>query len=186
MESLTVVNEQDKVLGYSLKEDILRRGLNYRCVQVFIFNGKEELLVCRRPEVKKKFAGQFAASAMGHVRRGEEYEDSAIREMKQELGINVRLRKATKFSVMDGENRVFQEIWFGSVNEEIEPDETEIAESKYFELGNVRQAMAVNPENFAVPFIEAVKAFVKAKEEGLKFERGDDEEDEEQKGLTDF
>lgn len=185
METLTVVDEQDNILGYSTKEDILRRGLNYRCIQVFLFNGKEQLLVCRRPEAKKKFAGQFAASAMGHVRRGEDYEDAAVREMKQELGVNVRLRKAAKFSVMDGQNKVFQEIWFGSVSEEIEPDETEVAESRYYSLVDVRQAMAVNPEKFATPFIEAVKTFVKAKEEGLRFDRDDDEQ-EAQLGLHDF
>ena len=183
METLTVVDQNDQVLGFSTKEDILRRGLNYRCVQVFLFNAKEQLLICRRPAEKKKFAGQFAASAMGHVRRGEDYEQAAQREMKQELGVDVRIRKAAKFSLMDKQNRVFQEIWHGALSEEIEPDETEVAESKYVGLQDLRQAMAVNPENFAPPFIEAVKAFVKAKEEGFQTEK---EKKEEQAGLKDF
>jgi len=182
-EQLTVVDAEDKLIGYSLKEDILRRGLNYRCVQLFFFNAKEELLICRRPDEKKKFAGQFAASAMGHVRKGEEYEDAAVREMKQELGVAVRIRKATKFSVKDGDNTVFQEIWFGALAEEITPDETEIAESRYVGLDDLRQAMAVNPENFAVPFVEALKAFVEQKEKGFKFNR---EDENEQKGLGEF
>ncbi len=182
-EYLTVVDEKNEVQGYSTKADIQRRGLNYRCVQVFLSNAKDELLICRRPEEKKKFAGQFAASAMGHVLRGEDYETAAKREMMQELGVNVRLRKATKFSVQDGDNTVFQEIYHGALAEEIIPDKTEIAESRYVGLQDLRQAIAVNPENFARPFIEAVKAFIKQKEKGFAVEK---EKEEEQAGLKDF
>jgi len=183
-DQLTVVDDEDKLIGYSLKEDILRRGLNYRCVQLFLFNAKEELLICRRPEAKKKFAGQFAASAMGHVRKGEDYEQAALREMKQELGVAVRIRKATKFAVVDGKNKVFQEIWYGALAEEIIPDKTEIAESRYVNLDDLRQAIAVNPENFATPFVEAVKAFTEQKKKGFEIERP--KQGEEQVGLGDF
>ncbi len=183
MELLIAVDDNDQVIGYSPKEDIQRKGFNYRCIQVFLFNAKEELLICRRPEEKKKFAGQFAASAMGHVRKGEDYEQAAIREMKQELGVNARIRKAIKFSVIDGNNKVFQEVWYGALAEDIEPDKTEIAESRYVNLDDLRQAMAVNPENFATPFIEAVKAFVEQKEKGFPQE---EEKKEEQAGLDEF
>lgn len=183
MEQLTVVNEKNEVEGYSTKEDILRRGLNYRCIQVFIFNGKDELLICRRPDSKKKFAGQFAASAMGYVRKEEDYEQAAKREMMQELGVNKILKRTCSFVLEDKESKVFQEIWRGAMTDEIEPDKTEIAEYRYVSLENLEQAMQVNPENFAKPFVEAVKAFMEAKANGFPREK---KQEEEQAGLKDF
>jgi isopentenyldiphosphate isomerase len=160
-ESLTVVDGNDVVLGYSTKEDIKRRGLNYRCVQVFLFNPANELLICKRPDTKKKFADQFA-SVMGHVRRGETYEEAAIREVRQELGINTRLRRVTKFSVVDGASRVFQDIYVGAISDKIHPDKTEISEFKFMNLKELRTDTLTNPVRYAVPFIEALRAYMKA------------------------
>ena len=161
-EFLTVVDGNDVVLGYSTKADIKRRGLNYRCVQVFLFNGDDELLLCKRPEDKKVFAGQFA-SVMGHVRRGETYEEAANREVREELGLNTNLKRITKFSVVDGANRVFQEIHEGGVAGDVKPDKTEISEHKFISLRELRNDMVTVPNKYAVPFMEAVRAFMKAK-----------------------
>lgn len=159
---MTVVDGNDVVLGYSTREDIKRRGLNYRCVQVFLFNGADELLLCKRPDTKRMFASQFGA-VMGHVRRGETYEEAAMREVREELGINTRLRRVTKFSVMDGANRVFQEIYSGSVGTDVKPDKTEISEAKFVSLKDLRTDMVMNAGKYAPPFIEAVRSFMKAK-----------------------
>jgi len=160
-EFLTVVDGNDLVLGYSTREDIQRRGLNYRCVQVFLFNTNTELLLCRRPDNKKKFASQFA-SVMGHVRKGEGYEDAAYREVREELGINTKLRKITKFSVLDGASRVWQELYVGGVAEEIHPDKTEISDFKFSSIQDLRTDIVTNSARYAPPFIEAVRAYIKA------------------------
>jgi isopentenyl-diphosphate delta-isomerase len=161
-EFLTVVDGNDVVLGYSTKEDIKRRGLNYRVVQVFLFNSAEQLMLCRRPDTKKMFAGQFG-SVMGHVRRGDTYEEAAYREVKEEIGVNTKLRRVTKFSVLDGANRVFQEVFSGGVSDKVEPDKTEISEFKFMSLRELRTEIVTVPNKFAVPFMEAVRAYMKAK-----------------------
>jgi isopentenyl-diphosphate delta-isomerase len=160
-EFLTVVDGNDVVLGYSTKDDVIKRGLNYRCVQIFLFNSNNELLLCKRPDTKKRFAAQFA-SVMGHVRRGETYEEAAVREVREEIGINTRLRRVTKFSVIDGSNRVFQEIFTGGVSESIQPDKTEISEFKFVNLKELKTDIVMHPDRYAGPFSEAVRAYMKA------------------------
>ncbi|MBI5881165.1 NUDIX domain-containing protein [archaeon] len=160
-EFITAVDNNDVVLGYSTREDILRRGLNYRCVQVFLLNSKNDLLICKRPATKKRFASQWAA-VMGHVRRGETYEEAAKREVMEELGINTRLHRVSKFSVVDGANRVFQEIYSGGVGEAILPDKTEISEFKFIPLRELKTDMVTTPGKYAVPFVEAVRSYMKA------------------------
>lgn len=160
-EYLSVVDGNDVVIGFSTKEDIKRRGLNYRCVQVFLFNSKKEILLCKRPAEKTRYAGQFAV-VMGHVRRGENYSESAIREVKEELGVNINLRRVTKFSLLDGASRVFQEIYTGVLNEEVKIDKTEISEVRAVSLKELRTEIVTNQSRFALPFIEAVRAYTKA------------------------
>jgi isopentenyldiphosphate isomerase len=160
-EFLTVVDGNDLVLGFSTREDIQRRGLNYRCVQVFLFNSKNELMLCRRPDTKKRYASQYA-SVMGHVRKGEGYEEAANREAMEELGINIKLRKVTKFSVLDGASRVFQELYTGGVGEDLHPDKTEISDFKFMGIRELRTEIVTNAARYAPPFIEAVRSYIKA------------------------
>jgi isopentenyl-diphosphate delta-isomerase len=161
-EFLTVVDGNDVVIGYSTKEDIKRRGLNYRCVQVFLFNSNDELLICKRPDTKKRYAGEWA-SVMGHVRRGETYDEAANREVKEEIGSDTKLKRVTKFSNIDGAGRVFQEIFSGGVVENIKPDKTEISEFKFMTIRDLRTDMVQAPNQYAQPFVEAVRAFMKAR-----------------------
>ncbi|MBW2964670.1 NUDIX domain-containing protein [Candidatus Woesearchaeota archaeon] len=161
-EFLTVVDANDVVLGYSTKDDIKKRGLNYRCIQVFLFNGNDELLICKRPDTKKRYAGQWA-SVMGHVRRGESYEEAAHREVMEEIGIKTKLKRITKFSNVDGAGRVFQEIFSGGAPEKIKPDKTEISEAKFVNMKDLRTEMVMGSAKYAQPFVEAVRAYMKAK-----------------------
>ena len=161
-ELLTVVDTNDVVQGFSTREDIKRRGLNYRCVQVFLFNAEGQLLTCKRPTIKKGYPGMWAASAMGRVRRGESYEDAARREMEEELGVSVKLSRATKFSVMDGINRVFQEIYKGSLSSAVTPDKTEIDEYMFIDLRELKTETILQPNKYAPPFSEALRAYMKS------------------------
>ena len=160
-ELLTVVDGNDVVLGYSSRADIQRRGLNYRCVQVFLFNSANDLLLCKRPDTKKMYSSQFGA-VKGHVRRGETYETAAIREVREEIGTNTQLKRVTKFSVIDGANRVFQEVYSGGVSGDITPDKTEISEFRFISLRDLKTEIVTNKNKFAVPFMEAVRAYMKA------------------------
>lgn len=161
-EFLTVVDANDVVLGYSTKDDIKRRGLNCRCIQAFLFNGKDEILLCKRPDTKKVFPGKWA-SVMGFVRRGETYEQAAVREVREEIGINTKLQRVTKFSVVDGASRMFQEIYTGGVPDKVKHDKTEISDVKFINIKDLRTEMVVDSAKYAPPFVEAVRAYMKAK-----------------------
>jgi isopentenyldiphosphate isomerase len=161
-EFMAVVDGQDVVLGFSSREDILRRGLNYRCVQVFIFNSTGEVMICKRPKSKKKFPGQYA-SVMGYVRRGENYADAASRQTMEEIGVKIKLTRITKFSVLDGSARVFQEIYEGKITGSVTPDPTEISEHAFINIKDLKTQIVTQASKYAQPYSEAVRAYMKAK-----------------------
>ena len=129
---------------------------------MFILNESEELLLCKRPETKKVYANKYAA-VMGRVQRGESYQDAADRLAKEELGLNPKLRKVAKFSIFSGASRVFQEVYTGMISGNIKPDKTEISETRFISLKKLREEIVMYPHKFAQPFVEAVRAYTKAK-----------------------
>lgn len=59
----------------------------HRAVEVWIVNSKNEVLIQRRAKNKDSFPGKWDASCAGHISAGDDSPGTAIRELKEELGI---------------------------------------------------------------------------------------------------
>ena len=96
MEELTVVDENDYVIGKNVISYIKKHSLIYRQIVIFIIKDNTILLQTRADN------GKIDSSVAGHVRYGEEYVATALREMKEELGIDITkndLMRITKMRV---------------------------------------------------------------------------------------
>ena len=84
-----IVNEQDKIIGYTNKEQAYKEKKLLRAVQIFVYNLKGELYIQKRGKNKKRFPGYLCSSTAGHVESGESYKKAAIRELKEELCLKI-------------------------------------------------------------------------------------------------
>ncbi|HEY9584668.1 MAG TPA: NUDIX domain-containing protein [Candidatus Paceibacterota bacterium] len=73
-----------------LKSEIHKTGDWHRTVHVWILNSKKELLIQLRSPNKENFPNLWDISAAGHISAGEDSQTGAIREMKEELGLDIR------------------------------------------------------------------------------------------------
>jgi isopentenyl-diphosphate Delta-isomerase len=96
-EYLDVVNERDEVVDSRPANECIKRGLLHRAVVIFLFNSKGELFLQKRANDLVFYPGFWSASVTGHVSSGETYREAAIRETKEELGLNVEVRELGKF-----------------------------------------------------------------------------------------
>lgn len=88
-ELLSVVDERDRVVNTLPRDLIHASGLRHRAVHILVFNARG-LLFLQKRSMKKDFnKGLWDTSAAGHVDAGEEYKQSAIREVEEELGVNI-------------------------------------------------------------------------------------------------
>ena len=94
---LTVVDDEDKIIGEATKSEIIKNKWSYRCSQIFLFNNKKEFLISKRPHFKKRYPNKWTASVGGKVDAGETYEETAHRELKEELGVEVDLTRFGKY-----------------------------------------------------------------------------------------
>ena len=87
MEYLDIVDENDNVIGKAPRNDIYAKSLTHRIVHVLVYNSKGEMLLQRRHREKDFCPNHWVTSAGGHVQSGETYEQAALREMDEEIGV---------------------------------------------------------------------------------------------------
>ena len=92
-EFLDIVDENSQPTGERIDREIAHaEGIWHRTAHVWIARkkkGKIEILLQKRAEHKSSFPGCYDISSAGHIPAGDEYKVSAIRELKEELGILV-------------------------------------------------------------------------------------------------
>ncbi len=88
MEYFEIVNEKGEVIGKAPRSECHGNpALVHRAVHVLVFNKKGELLLQLRNKDKDIQPGKWDTSVGGHLGVGESYEQAALREMAEELGI---------------------------------------------------------------------------------------------------
>jgi 16S rRNA (adenine1518-N6/adenine1519-N6)-dimethyltransferase len=118
-ELLDIVDEDDNVIGQDTKENKFIKDLITRNVAVFIMDNDRMLIVKRSP-TKKTDPGKYDLAACGNVGAGESYEEAALREMKEELGIKCRLEFLGKlFNDLGDGRKYFTGIFLGHFSGEV-------------------------------------------------------------------
>lgn len=93
MEMLDICDESGNPTGKIVEREIAhRQGILHRTAHVWILRKKDhkvQILLQKRSEQKDSFPGCYDISSAGHIKAGDDYLNSAIRELKEELGIVV-------------------------------------------------------------------------------------------------
>ena len=87
LELLDIINESDIVLDSKPRTLIHKEGLLHREVHVWFFDEDKNIFFQKRG-LEKSSAGLLDATVGGHVDKGEDYLDAAVREAKEETGIS--------------------------------------------------------------------------------------------------
>lgn len=86
-EMITIVDENDDVVGEAPRGEAYARGLRHRCVFVLARDAEGRVFVHRRTPVKMVFPSLYDMFVGGVVGAGESYDDAALREAEEELGV---------------------------------------------------------------------------------------------------
>ncbi len=86
-----IVNSLDQTIDSLSRERLRQKGFIYRVNYIIVFNSASEVLVQRRTQEKDVYPGLLDLAAGGVVCAGESYEESAMRELEEELGISTPL-----------------------------------------------------------------------------------------------
>lgn len=93
-EVLSVVNENNEIIGEATRKEIHEKGLIHREVVIYLINDKNEVLLQER-----KDCNLFDHSCAGHFPANQKYEEAAQREFFEELGISLSLENFQEIGV---------------------------------------------------------------------------------------
>jgi isopentenyldiphosphate isomerase len=129
-EILDIVDERDDVVGQARRGEVYARGLRHRCSFIQVRDAAGRLFVHRRTATKLVFPSLYDMFVGGVVGAGESYDDAALREAEEELGVSglPRPEFLFKFLYDDGAGRT----WWSAVYEvrcdlPVDPQAEEVA-----------------------------------------------------------
>lgn len=87
-EILDIVDENDEVVGQAPRGEATARGLRHRCVFIEARDAEGRVFVHRRTATKMVFPSHYDMFVGGVVGAGESYDEAALREAEEELGVS--------------------------------------------------------------------------------------------------
>ncbi len=158
-EQFAVVDETDRVTGSASRREVHGNNLLHRAVHIFLFNPAGELLLQKRSRWKDRHPDLWDSSAAGHVGAGEEYDQTAARELKEELGVTVNLARIGKLPASEMTGQEFIWLYRGEHAGPFTPARSEIDAVQFFAPEAVAQWIEERPGDFAPGFLECWRIY---------------------------
>jgi 16S rRNA (adenine1518-N6/adenine1519-N6)-dimethyltransferase len=158
-ERFPVVDENDRIEGYASRSEVHGNNLRHRAVHIFIFNQAGETFLQQRSRSKDRHPLKWDSSAAGHVTAGETYDETARRELKEELGVAVPLERIFKLTASPFTDHEFIWVYRGVASGELVPNKCEIQTGVFLPRGVIDGWTGARPEDFAPAFLECWKTY---------------------------
>ncbi|MBX3738085.1 MAG: NUDIX domain-containing protein [Candidatus Didemnitutus sp.] len=154
-ELFDVVDEHDRVIGQAPRGEVHARGLRHRAVHVFVTNRAGEVFLHQRSLTKDTFPGRWNSSCAGHVGAGDDYDETVLRELEEELGCVPAAAPRRLFKIEARPETGEEFVWVYRVEAEgpfrLEP--AEIQRGAWFAPAEVDRWLAARPDEFARSFL---------------------------------
>jgi 16S rRNA (adenine1518-N6/adenine1519-N6)-dimethyltransferase len=156
-EYFDVVDENDNVIDRAPRSYVHAQKLLHRAVSIFLFNTRGELLIQKRSASKDEYPGCYTSSASGHVSAGETYDETAPRELAEELGIDTPLEYLMRFPAGPETANEHTALYRTTTDLAPNPDPGEIESVAYVDLADLRRQVETEPALFTPPFRTAFR-----------------------------
>lgn len=160
-EYFDILNENGNPTGEKkLREEVHKDGDWHRSVDIWIMNSKSELLIQKRAPQKESYPNLWEVSCSGHVNTGEKSVNAAVRELKEELGVDIDgnqlefLFEDKEINITNNDtfiNKEFKEIYLLRLDlliEDYDMQHEEVSEIKYVKHNKLQSLITKNPKEY--------------------------------------
>jgi isopentenyldiphosphate isomerase len=150
-EIFDVVNERDEVVGQQTRREVHRLGLMHRAVHVMVYNSRGQVFLQKRSMTKDRQPGLWDSSASGHLDSGEAYDQCAVRELREEISLQLSAPPQRLFKLPASTETDQEHVWVYRCEAEgpftLHPDEIE--RGGWFAPEELSRWIAERPQDFA-------------------------------------
>jgi 8-oxo-dGTP pyrophosphatase MutT (NUDIX family) len=145
-ELVAIVDRDNRVIGSAPRHEMRARNLIHRATYILVFSPQGELFVQLRTTSKDIYPGYYDVATGGVVLAGESYEESALRELAEELGVSaVALASHFDFYHEQKDNRVWGRLFSCTHNGPFTLQAEEVAGGAFHSLAAIRAMAATQP-----------------------------------------
>ena len=149
------VDPSDRVIGRARRADVHANGLLHRAVHILITRSNGDIFLQKRSMEKDCHPGTWDSSASGHLDSGEGYAEAAVRELREELGIQIEaLAEVGALSASEVTGMEFVKIYHATHEGPFILHPSEIDEGRWVAINELHRWISGNPGDFAPCFIE--------------------------------
>lgn len=149
-EIFDVVDENDQVISRATRSEVHRRGWLHRATHVLVFNSRGQVFLQKRSLKKDRQPGLWDSSASGHLDSGEPYDACAVRELREELGLEAQQPLQKLFKLAASNETDQEHVWVYRCESEgpFDLNADEIERGDWFTPQEVTRWMREKPEDF--------------------------------------
>jgi 16S rRNA (adenine1518-N6/adenine1519-N6)-dimethyltransferase len=156
-EIFDVVDETDRIIGQASRHTVHAQKLRHRAVHILVFNARGELFLQKRSRWKDKHPQQWDSSAAGHVNAGQNYAETAARELEEEIGISAPVEEIAAIDACEGTGWEFVRLYRARHEGPFQLAPAEIECGGFFTMEQLRRWTAARPEDFAPGFLQCLR-----------------------------
>ena len=161
-EYLDIWNSDGQPTGQScLKDEAHQNGWFHPTVHIWFYNATPALLLQKRSLTKDTFPGFWDVSVAGHVSAGESILDGAIREVKEEIGLDIIASDLKPLDIRKNTNRFkngiidceFQHVFLVKLEipvSQLHIQETEVDAVRLFSFEELQDCMIGNHSTYNI------------------------------------
>jgi 16S rRNA (adenine1518-N6/adenine1519-N6)-dimethyltransferase len=158
-EIFDVVDESDSVVGSATRHEVHTKGLRHRAVHIFVFNAQGELFLQLRSRWKDLHPLKWDSSAAGHLNTGHEYDETAVRELEEELGVSAPCTRIGSIAACAETGWEFVRLYRAEHDGPFKLAPAEIDSGTFFTLDQLDRWTRERPSDFAGGFLECYRLF---------------------------
>lgn len=158
-EVFDVVDEADRVIGQKSRFEVHRQKMLHRAVHIFVFNQAGELFLQRRSKWKDMHPLRWDSSAAGHVNTGQTYDETAPREIEEELGVTAEVTLLGSIPPSPATGWEHVRLYRAEHEGPFLLNPAELDGGGFFTLDQIDRWTTARPEDFATGFLECWKHY---------------------------
>jgi len=166
---VTVVNENDEVIGLERPSVVRKRKLIHRSSHLLLFDQNKRVLLQERTSDALIYPRLRSFSVNGTV-EDETYEQCIHREMQEELGLSLHVTSLFTFNDIyaGGQDRAFKRVFYASYNgQELTINRGEVGDVVWMLWTELKKDIAENPRKYVPPFLKGISQCIKEYEHRL-------------------
>lgn len=163
-EMLIEVDKNNQVIG-PISRGLAHKSPNkyYRTIYILVFDNKDRILIQKRSATKDLYPNCWDISVGGHVDFGNSYTETAVRELKEELGIEaskeeLEFVKEVLVKLPNSNEFFYVYKYFLKPTDKLNPQLEEISNIKWISIKDIQEEFKTKPEEWYARPIQVINS----------------------------